>query len=257
MRNGILGDGSLIILERETQTIPYQANSIVSREIRIQPNLIKELLLHVKFTLTCSQIEAAGIAAQMNPRFPFALLKNITLRASNGVALKNLPGDIAHIISVFNSGRMADTNFYELITAAQISNDLFALGKEVYFDIPIAFDDPMLMKHLKERTILNTNEYNNLDLALNWGDVSDVVGDYNDFYQNDFAISNCECEVISVERLPMDDDDMLLNRQRLVDSYQEKSYVLGTEAEFFLPENTLVDTNIITLLAEFTFPNPA
>lgn len=216
-------DGDIMLFEREIGSIDWAENQTRKLDIKQQPNLIKRFLIHVDVAVVTG---TAAIAVPADA--PFNMIRNIRLRTSQGLTLKNFSG---YQINALNS--------YEFYAPAYntIPANLNA-GTHVFgFDIIIPFEDHTNI--LKERCILNSNQYNDMTLYITWEEM-DVA--FPDWVDPTDVVTYIYCQVVSCERSPMDRPDLLLDRQQMIDN---AVIVPATEPFVILPENT----NIKTLMA--------
>jgi hypothetical protein len=89
---------------------------------------------------------------------------------------------------------------------------------------------------LPERTILNTNQYNDLTLFVTWNALANVFGGTFDPGLDTVTAS---CTVVSCERPPVDRNDELMARQQMIDTVMTAQSTVGS---MLLPENTMIKT---------------
>ncbi len=220
-------DGTVILFEKEIGQVEWANAAVRKYDIKEQPNLIKRLTLHCRVSVTTQTVSVDQVADA-----PFNLLANIQVRTSQGLVLKNFDGYSINAMNHYESGTAAHNTIPANLDA----------GTHVFeFDIVIPFDD--ITNRLSERTILNTNEYNDLTLYITWADFGvispDWVGGVTD------VVNYFYCDVISCERPPVEingdrRNDELLARQRMIDNVV--SIDATPETNFLLPENTNVKT---------------
>lgn len=222
-------DGSVMLIEREIGQIPYYPNQERPLSIKVQPNLVKKIMLHVRGFAQC----ATGQTAQINGRlgvYPF--IRDVQLRASNGVVIKSIEPAALNLLNILEHG----ANEHIVAPAGGFTD---AAAKCWSFDLSIPFDSITSM--IEERTILNPNEYSELTLYLRWGNEDDfAVGALTN---TSITLTDVVCDVVALERVPLDMNDELLNRQRLTDTMQIKSVAdTGQIVTFDLPDNALLKT---------------
>lgn len=221
-------DGSVMLLEREIGQIPYAPNQQRKLDLKLQPNLIKHLLLHFQGKISCTELSEPEICHNTGP---FDIIRQIQVRASNGVILKAIT---AQALNLLNSYEFASRAFF----AGFVPDMSGGIDKEFAFDLLIPFENHT--GFLPERTILNTNEFSEIGLYLDWGSNLDLCVGAGQAPV--YTIDELNCHVVALERVPLDMSDELLTRQRMVDTMQVKPAVSEGIVTFDLPENTLLKT---------------
>lgn len=220
-------DGSVMLLEREIGQIAYYPNQTRKFDLKLQPNLVKCLLLHFRGEAV-SVGDDIFISTNTGP-YPF--IKNIQVRASNGVILKTIYPPALHLLN----------------SMERASEELWVQNYSFYpeywysfsFDLIIPFENHT--GFLPERTILNTNEFSEIGIYITWGNPNDIP--LADYAEPALTLQNVVCDIVALERVPLSMEDELLNRQRMVDTMQEKVVTQDGEiVTFDLPENSLVKT---------------
>lgn len=218
-----VGDGDVMLFERDIGAVPFVANSKQKYDIRQQPNLIKRLTLHVKVS-----VNVGGVGSYpLSQDGPFNLIDLIHIRTSQGFTIKK-----------FSALRITLLNNLEFFTRAlNTAPATLPQGISIFeFDVIIPFDDHTGV--LPERTTLNTMAYNDLTFYCTFTDMLTVYPLWD--IENDTA--TVECSVVSCERPPIDWPDEIIARQRSLDTVVSGPYNVD---KFLLPDNT----NIKTLMA--------
>lgn len=225
-------DGSIMLLHREIGQIPYYPNQQRKLDLKLQPNLIKNITLHVR-GMAKTSVQAPAVESRFNSHIgPYNLIKNIQVRGSNGVILKSLGAQQLNLLNTLERGGN------ELVTTPIAIFDHLE-ARPFSFDVTIPFES--WTSFLPERTILNTNEFSELGLYLLWGSAEDVAIDV--FTEPQLVLSDVVCDVVALERVPVDMNDELLSRQRMVDTIQNRALSADNQTVAFdLPENTLIKT---------------
>lgn len=228
----IISDGSVMLLHREIGQIPYYPNQERKFDLKLQPNLIKKITLHVR-GMAATAVQVPAIESQISGRIGFyPLIRHIQIRASNGVILKSLGASELNLLNTLErSGNemtiVPSVPFYE--TGA----------RPFAFDITIPFES--WTSFIPERTLLNTNEFSEIGLYIRWGSPEDIPTLTPTDTQ--LVLSDVVCDIVALERVPVDMTDELLNRQRMVDTVQTRALSSNNETiSFDLPENTLLKT---------------
>lgn len=220
-------DGTVILFEKEIGQIEWVNNQIRKYDIKEQPNLIKRLTLHCRISVTTQTSSVDQVADA-----PFNLIANIQVRTSQGLVLKNFDGYSINALNMYETGTPAHNTIPANLDA----------GTHVFeFDIIIPFDD--ITNRLVERTILNSNEYNDLAIYITWADFAVISGDWAGGATD--IVNYFYCDLISCERPPVEIDgdrrnDELLARQRMIDNVVTTDAT--PETRFLLPENTNIKT---------------
>lgn len=218
-----IADGDIMLFEREIGAVDFAENQTRKFDIRQQPNLIKRLMLHV--TCTGTVVTVGGIP--LPPDAPFDLISNIQIKTSQGLVLKNFSALEITLLNNYEMGTVAFNNAPATIPVGAFNFD---------FDVVIPFED--WTNQFPERTILNTNSYNDLTLYVNWADVSIVWPTWVDGVDS----ISIDCRVVSCERPPIDRAEELLARQQSIDN------VVTTDVatpHLLLPENTMIKTLMV------------
>ncbi len=225
-------DGSVMLLEREIGQIPYFANQQRSFTMKLQPNLIKKLTLHFHGELKTAVASNVFFNRDVGP---YGIIRNVEVRASNGVILKAVDGKALHAM-----------NTLEHASEEMVVNNNFNATdwKSFSFDLMIPFENHT--GFLPERTVLNTNEFSEIALYIRWGEPRDFcITDQTDYVAE---VRNFVCDIVALERIPLSMEDELLNRQRMVDTMQYKTVTTDNQIiTFDLPENTLNKTLLFYL----------
>lgn len=224
-------DGEAQILHREIGQIPFADNQKRKFDIKEQPNQIKNFLLHCTVNVT-----TVTVSVPIRPDAPFSLLRNIKVRSSQSITLKDAPGIAFDLLNRYEYGTVAHNT---------IPANLDAGDHEFVFDIIIPFDD--VMNLLPERTILNSMQYQDLVIEIWWANfwasitsAQTVAGD---------VINSFTCDLIAVEREPIIKvnqkkeiiyNDESINRQQMIDTFVTKG--AAPETNFLMPENTFIKT---------------
>lgn len=224
-----IGDGDVQLFERQIGFVEFAENQTRKYDVKQQPNLIKRFLLHVEVSVTVGSI---GPVTFNNPLdTPFDMIRNIQVRTSQGLILKNFS---AIEITLLNNLEFFTNS---LNTApVQLEN-----GPNIFeYDVIIPFEDHTGI--YPERTILNTNQYNDLTLFIAWEDLSSIWGGS---FDPQLDIVSVNCTIVSCERPPVDRGDELLARQQMIDTVANGVFNVGS---LLLPENTMIKT-----LATYTY----
>lgn len=222
-------DGSVMLLQREIGQIPYFVNQTRRFDLKLQPNLVKKLVLHIRGLAECEATHTSRITGRIG-MYPF--IHNIQVRASNGVILKSVDPIALNALNVMENGG----NEMTVVPWSALSD---AAAQPFSFDISIPFEN--LTGFLPERTILNTNEFSEIALEIQWGAPADIA--LSDFTDPPLILTDVVCDIVALERVPLDMNDELLNRQRLVDTMQVRTITADfSSVSFDLPENTLLKT---------------
>lgn len=225
-------DGSVMLLERQIGQIPFYPNQERKLDLKLQPNLIKKLMLHVRGKAQ-PVIQVPPITQRINSRIgAYPLIKNIQIRASNGVILKSVGAQQLNMLNTLErGGNEFAITFYSAYSEMATH--------EFSFDLTIPFES--WTSFIPERTMLNTNEFSEIGLYILWGSAEDIPLEELD--ETQLVISDVVCDVTALERVPVDMTDELLNRQRMVDTVQTRAISSNNETvSFDLPENTLIKT---------------
>lgn len=218
---GILQNGSIRVLDRKIGELAFVENGESRLDLKMKPNLLRDLMLHLRFNATIVTGD------NVDGDFPLGLIRNIQIRASNGLLLKTFSAYQIFIMNKYMAGTRPDAS-----TVAGITLDA---ATDYHADIKIPFE--LLDQVFPEKTVLNTNEYNELTLVIQWGSGLNLTPDFD----GDNTLTVVAIDVCALERLPIiieGNADQLTNRQRAVDSVLVKT---AEEAmEFLLPENTMI-----------------
>lgn len=219
-----LADGAVSLLQRDIGSIEWANNQKRKYDVKEQPNQIKYFCLHCAVGVT-----TATLSVTPDADAPFNLLKNIRVRSTQSLTLKNFPGIMIDLLNHLEFGTLAHNTMPASLDAGTYTWE---------FDIVIPFEDHT--GKFPERTILNTVQYNDLTLFAEWADFSVISPDWVSANDNvDFFY----CNVVSLERLPVAKAEETLNRQQMIDRVQTKR--ADTVDGFLLPENTMVKTLMV------------
>ncbi len=225
-------DGSVMLLERQIGQIAYYANQTRGFDLKLQPNLVKKLTLHFHGKMQL----VSEVDLDIDPNVgPYSVVRNIQIRASNGVILKNIDPSALHFL-----------NTIERASEEMVLGDNFGSEhlKPFSFDLTIPFENHT--GFLPERTIMNTNEFSEIRLDITWGNELDMC-----FTPQSTSVAlfvNFTCDIVALERVPLSMEDELLNRQRMVDTMQTRTVLGDNEPHTFdLPENSLIKTLLFYL----------
>lgn len=223
-----------MLLEREIGQIPYYPNQERKFDLKLQPNLIKKITLHVR-GLAATVVQIPAIEQTFNSHIgPFGLIKNIQIRASNGVILKSLGAAQLNLLNTLERGGNELVIIPDIGTAFNETTPL-----PWAFDVTIPFES--WTSFIPERTLLNVNEFSEVGIYISWGSPEDVPT--NSGAETQLLLTDVVCDITALERVPVDMTDELLNRQRMVDTVQTRSLSSDNERiSFDLPENTLIKT---------------
>ncbi len=232
---GLLQNGSIRILDRKIGELAFVENGESRLDLKMKPNLIRDLLLHLRFNATIVTGD------NINADFPFGLIRNIQIRASNGLLLKTFSAYQIAMMNKYMAGTRPD--------ASTIGDIVTDAATDYHANVKIPFE--LLDQVFPEKTVLNTNEYNELTLVIQWGSGLSLTPDFD----GDNTLTVAVIDVIALERLPIitdDNVDQLTNRQRVVDSILIKD--AAAALEFLLPENTMIKELgiFVSALAETT-----
>lgn len=218
----IIADGGIMLFGREIGTIAFAERAPRHYNINQSPNMMKRICLEVKVTAT-----VVGMAIPMPADGPFNMIKNIKYKTSAGQVIKNFSALNITLLSNYESGTVA----YNTAPAT------LPVGlTEFEFNVWVPFED--WTGQYPERTVLNTNQYNDSTIYATWDDLATVWPGWDS--ANDSI--EVDCRVVSYERLPLGKKDELLNRQQMMDNQQK--VVIGTPS-VLLPENTKVKTLVV------------
>lgn len=226
----IITDGSVMLLEREIGQIPYYPNQERKFDLKLQPNLVKKITLHIRGK-AATAIQVPPIESIFNAHLgPYNLIKNIQIRASNGVILKSLGAAQLNLLNTLERGGNE-----QVITPT--GPFVETVAQPWSFDVTIPFES--WTSFIPERTLLNTNEFSEIGIYIRWGSPEDIPIDTLD--DTSLVLSDVVCDIVALERVPVDITDELLNRQRMVDTVQTRALSSDNEiVSFDLPENTLI-----------------
>lgn len=220
-----IGDGDVLIFERQIGAIDFVPGQQRKYDVKQQPNLIKRMMLHVEVTAVIAS--PVGPVTWINPAdAPFNMISNIQVRTSQGLVLKN-----------FSALQIELLNRLEFFTPSlNTAPATFPTGATYVFafDVILPFENHTGI--LPERTILNTNQYNDLTVFVTWEALANVFGGTYDPLLDTITAS---CSVISCERPPVDRNDELMSRQQMIDTIANGAFNIGS---FILPENTMIKT---------------
>lgn len=224
-------DGEAQVLHREIGQIPFADNQKRKFDIKEQPNQIKNFLLHCEVNVTTTTA-----SLPLNLDAPFNLLRNIKVRSSQSITLKDAPGISFDLLNRYEYGTLAHNT---IPANLDLGNHTFE------FDILIPFEDAM--NKLPERTILNTMQYQDMVIEIWWADFWAVITTGTPTATD--VINSFTCDLIAVEREPLLKvnkqkeiiyNDEAINRQQMIDTFVTKTAV--PETNFLLPENTFIKT---------------
>lgn len=218
---GIIGDGDIMLFQREIGQIDFVENQTRKLDIKQMPNLIKQLMIHV-------EVKVVTTTTTITPSIDSAwdMISNIQLRTSQGLVLKNFSGIQIALLDNYE----CKTPLLNTIPAALDGPATYIF----HFDIIIPFDD--WTNILTERTILNTNQYNDMTLYITWADLATIWPGWVD---DTDLVDHVYCNIVSLERPPINRAEELLPRQQMLDSVARTAWDTN---EFILPENTDIKT---------------
>jgi len=232
-------DGSIMLLNRNIGQIPYAANQTRKFDLKLQPNMLKNLLLHFTLISDSWEPDTSTICPMTGP---IGIVRQVEVRASNGVLLKSIEGQA---LTILNSYEHKATEFRSYPLGGPYGQPADFL---IEFDLLIPFED--ITNIVPERTVLNTNEFSELTISVTWGSEYDICC-YSDQVPP-VPLKGGSVNLIALERVPISMDDELLNRQRMVDTMQQQAAV-GSQVIFDLPENTLLKTLLFYVELEKQF----
>lgn len=227
----LLADASVMLLERHIDYIPYAANTSQRLTIRLRPNMLYHIMLHIEALVTNA---GPGNSFLVAGDAPWSLIRNITITTPRGEILKNVSGRQLHLLNMMEMG----TN--ELNTLPP------ALGIETLwgeFDLRIPFYNytGINSNFTSGSTILNTNEFTELYITINWGN---GIGDL--YFGGAPVLDELICDMIVLEREPINTSDELEPRKKLIDWDTMIDQSGSDHYEYLIPENTLIKTIMIT-----------
>ncbi|MCK4792272.1 MAG: hypothetical protein KAV87_51560, partial [Desulfobacteraceae bacterium] len=220
----VVKDGDYMVLDRHMGNVDWSPNQMRKLDLKMQPNLLKNLKLTVEV-----QVTTLSVDLPINPDAPFSLINWIEVRASNGMLLKRIKGI-----------NLALMNHYEF-RAPQMNGIPANLGSQgqlnFFFDILIPFENHTGL--LPERTAVNTNEWNEITLKIYWADGVALAPAWE---EADDDIDYVVCSVCSLEKLPPpgSPQEEVQIKQRMIDTEQAGNLAAGTN--FIMPENTMLKT---------------
>lgn len=217
-------DGAISLLHREIGQVPYADNQERKFDIKEQPNQIKHLCLHCRVGVT-----TLTVSVTPNADAPFNLIRNIKIQSTQALTFKNFPGTAINYLNHLERGCVAHNTMPASLDAGTYTWE---------FDILIPFD--VWDNIFPERTILNTVQYNDLAMYLDYADFGAAISD--DWMPAD-TLDYFYVDVVSLERPPIDMAEETLNRQQSIDRVQTK--MVDSLDGFLLPENTMVKTLMV------------
>lgn len=224
-------DGAISLLHREIGQVPFADNQERKFDVKEQPNQIKHFCLHCIVDITV--VTVGGLTPREDA--PFNSIANIRFQSTQALTLKNVPGISLNFLNKLECGTDAHNTLPDLLVAGQIP-----VGAHQFeFDILIPFECKDNI--FPERTILNTVQYNDLALYLQYADIGDSIsGDWVDGVD---ILDNFQVDLVSLERPPVDKLEEILNRQQSIDRVQTK--LVSSLDGFLLPENTMIKTLMV------------
>lgn len=218
-----LKDGACMLRERQIDLVPYAANSNQRVRIRVRPNLIRHILLHVKCTLS------AGSALTITPGFPWRLIRRINITTPRGEILKSVSGLMLHYLNLLEYGT-EELNTFPVNLEIGLT--------DVEFDMCIPFYSHMNIASTftNRSTSLNTNEFTEVFFNIEW---ADLIQDA--FSSPLITITDFECQLIVLEREPVNTSDQVEPRMKMID-YDTYYTPDSDQLEILLPENSSIKT---------------
>ena len=203
--------------EKKIGEIAVVANSTQHFNAKLKPQLIRHLCLELSGTLEITR--STGTLTQDSP---LGLVKAIRFQSTDGKLLKAINPKNSHFL-----------NKVEIGTPPHISAPATGVAAGVPFSAQIILPFEVWTAIEPLSTILNSNNYADFDLFVDFGAVTDIIS-------NSSALS-AKIEIISVE-----EDSPIENRftrfLENIDTEQMRTVPGAGILEFLLPEDTEIKT---------------
>lgn len=223
----VIADGGIMEVERQIQTLPAVAETKIPDRIRLRPNMLGHIQLHVTMEVN------APAGANIVPGAPWNFIKRVQITTPKGDILKNVSGIQMHLLNKMEAGTEEGNNFPASLVAA--------VSYPLWFDLDIPFYNRTgVPSTLTMRdTALNTNEFTELFITIEFNQ-------YSDLYDNIMTVTNPEVHINILERFPVNTSDQIEPRKKMIDYDEWYDQRNNTELQVIIPENSFIKTIMMT-----------
>lgn len=224
-----LADGELMLIQRDIATVDYTLGRTVRYNLRIRPDLLRNLQFQMRFE------GEPGVGSILFANAPWGVVRRIKISTPRGEVYKDFEPVHMNWLNRFEYGT-AEYNTFDAIAPA---------GTVIYFSDLICPFENHTGRYWPEETVLNTNESTEIWIDVTWGDVDTDI-----WTTAAVATDALELHIIPLERQPVNISDRLTPRKKMIDLSDVREWAAGStelEIQYLLPENSMIKTILIAV----------